>query len=231
MSETVLVIPDTHYPFAHRDHLDFLCAVRDRYQPTKVVHAGDELDNHAISEHDHDPDGYSPGQEFRYGLRELKKLYAEFPEVSACVSNHGARPYRRAYKYGIPRRFLKEYKELLEAPAGWNWGDKWEIDGVLYEHGEGVSGKFGHLKAAEQNMQSTVIGHIHSHAGIAYAANPRYLIFGFNVGWLGDKDTYAMAYGKNFRSKPILGCGIVDAGIPLYIPMQLKKGGRWTGRL
>lgn len=229
--ETVLAISDTQFPFAHKDYLPFLHAVKAAYSPTEVVHIGDMLDYHALSEYDPDPDGDSPGAEFKRGMRDVRNLYDLFPKVHVCLSNHDARPYRRAYKYGIPKDFLKSYGDMLDAPRGWDWGEKFEIDGVLYEHGEGLSGKLGHLKAAEQNMQSTVIGHIHSHAGIAYTANPRYLIFGFNIGCLIDKDAYAFAYGRTFRSKPVLGCGVVKEGIPIFIPMLLRKGGRWVGSL
>ena len=196
-----------------------------------MVHIGDELDFHAISNYDHDPDGKSPRDEFDLGMKDMKRLYKMFPEVKACISNHTARPYRRAYKYGIPQGFMKSYKELLEAPKGWDWKDKWEIDDVRYEHGEGMAGKYAHIRAAEQNMQSTVMGHLHSNAGIGYIANPRFLIFGMAVGCLMDKDAYAAAYGVHLKAKPILGVGVVLRGIPVYVPMQLKRGGRWKEEL
>lgn len=186
---------------------------------------------HAMSDYNHDPDGYSPGHELKAAQKELAKLYSLFPSVKSCISNHTARPFRRAEKFGIPREFLRSYGEFLKAPSGWSWADKWEIDGVLYEHGEGVSGQNGAIKAALQNMQNTVIGHIHSFAGINFSANPKHLVFGMNVGWLGDKDAYAFAYGKTMRTKPVISTGLVKDGIPILVPMQLKKGGRWTGKL
>jgi hypothetical protein len=229
--EIVQIISDTQYPFSHPDHLPFLEAVKDRYQPTQVVHIGDEVDFHALSDYDPDPDGDSAGREFKRAMEDMQRLYEVFPEVKACISNHTARPFRRAYKYGIPKAFLREYAEFLAAPKGWQWQRKYVIDDVAYEHGEGCSGKLGHLKAAEQNMQSTVIGHIHSHAGVAYGANPKLLYFGMNVGCLIDKDAYAFAYGTNMKTKPVLGCGVVVQGIPTFIPMVLKKGGRWVGKV
>jgi hypothetical protein len=107
------------------------------------------------------------------------------------------------------------------------WADHWEFDGIIYEHGDPFSGKDAAIKAAEQNMQSTVIGHVHSFAGIQYSANSKHLIFGFNVGCLIDKDAYAFAYAKKIKRKPILGCGIITNGIPQFIPMTLNSNGRW----
>jgi hypothetical protein len=230
MGEIVLAIPDTHYPFAHRDHLKFLLAVKAKYKPTKVVHLGDELDFHALSNYDHDPNGHGPSGEFARGMLDLKKLYVAFPEVKACVSNHTARPFRKASQAGIPSLFLREYQDFLEAPRGWSWNESVDIDGVIYIHGEGFSGALGAIKAAQGFMQSTVIGHVHSQAGIMWNANSRHLYFGFNVGCLIDRNAYAFSYGKHMTSKPILGCGIINRGVPTFIPM-LVKNSRWTGQL
>ncbi len=229
--QTVLVIPDTQFPFAHKDTFEFLRAVAKKYKPTEVVHIGDEIDLHAMSNFEHDPDGYSAGHELKIALKDMRKLYNMFPVVKVCTSNHTARPFRRAYKYGIPKAFLRAYSDFMEAPNGWTWADKWEIDGVIYEHGEGQSGMMGAINAAKGNMQSTVIGHLHAFAGIQWAANPQHLYFGFNVGCLIDHRAYAFAYGKNFKNKPILGCGIVIKGIPMFVPMLLNKKGRWVGSL
>lgn len=228
---TVLVISDTQYPFAHKDSFAFLKAVVKKYKPTEFVHIGDEIDLHAMSNFDHDPDGYSAGHELTAALKDMRILYKMFPKMKVCTSNHTARPFRKAHKHGIPKAFLRDYHEFMEAPKGWAWADKWEIDGVIYEHGEGQSGMNGAIKAALGNMQSTVIGHLHSFAGILWSANPRHLIFGFNVGCLIDHRAYAFAYGKNFKNKPILGCGIVIKGIPVFIPMLLARNSRWVGSL
>ncbi len=230
MSEIVLVIPDTHAPFTHRDALKFLAAVNKKYSPTKVVHLGDELDQHALSNYDHDPDGYGPHDEFKRGMAEVKKLYAMFPKVQVCLSNHSARPYRKAAQAGIPSLFLKEYKDFMDAPPGWSWHNKIDIDDIAYIHGEGFSGPLGALKAAQGFMQSTCVGHIHSDASIVYNANSKHLYFGFNVGCLIDRTAYAFSYSTNQVKKPILGCGIVSAGIPVFVPMLIKNG-RWVGKI
>ncbi len=229
--EVVLAIPDCHFPFAHRDHLKFLSAVKAKYKPTKIVHLGVEMDFHALSNYDHDPDGHGPKGEFVRGMEDLKRLYAVFPKAQACISNHTARPFRQAAKAGIPSLFLREYKDFLDAPEGWSWHERVEIDGVIYCHGEGFSGALGALKCAQGNMQSSVIGHLHSYAGVLFNANPKHLFFGFNAGCLIDRDAYAFSYGKHMTNKPILGCGIISNAIPVFIPMILSRDGRWCGVL
>lgn len=227
----VLAIPDLHCPFEHQDSLAFLKAVKKRYQPTTVVCMGDEIDAHSLGDYDHDPDGMSAGDELNSAIEHLKAFYDLFPKTLVCTSNHTARPYRQAFKHGIPKAFLKGYHEFLQAPTGWQWADDWEIDGVIYEHGEGFSGQQAAIKSALGNMASTVIGHIHSFAGIQFSANSKHLIFGFNTGCLIDRHKYAFAYGKKMKTKPILGCGVIIDGTPTFVPMKLNGKGRWTGKL
>lgn len=227
----VLAIPDFHAPFNHPDAVAFLSAVAKKQQPDQVICLGDEIDAHALSDYDHDPDGMSAGDELKAGIAKLRPLYKLFPKVKVCTSNHTARPYRQAYKHGIPRSLMRDYREWLEAPDGWQWADKWIIDGVHYIHGEGYSGAQGAIKAAQANMASTVIGHLHCDAGISFLSNSAKLIWGLNAGWLGDRRAYAMAYGKHLAKRPILGCGIINRGKPFFLSMDLGRNGRWTGEL
>jgi predicted phosphodiesterase len=229
--ETVLVIPDTQLPFDHVDSIEFLRAVKEYIKPTKIVHIGDYFDLHALSQYDHDPDGFSAGDELKAALKRAEEYYKLFPKCHLIAGNHDVRVYKRALSVGIPSAFLKGYLEWMKAPQGWSVHDKLEIDSVLYIHGEGFSGSSAHLTAATKHMQSIVMGHLHSHAGIAYIASHKALCFGMNVGCLINTKSYAFAYGKTMPNKPILGCGVVKKGVPMLIPMLLNKNGRWVGKI
>ena len=231
MRRVVLAIPDIHAPFSHPDYLQFLESVKIKFRPTDVVCLGDEADFHALSDYDKDPDGFSAGDELKATVKELQPLYRMFSKVKVCTSNHTSRPFRKALKHGIPSELLKTYREFLQAPKDWHWADHWEVDGVIYEHGDPFTGQQAAIKAALANAQSTVIGHIHAFAGIQWSANPTRLLFGFNAGCLIDKDRYAFAYGAKMKAKPILGCGIIANKIPMFIPMILNRRGRWVGKL
>ena len=234
MTSTVLVISDLQCPFEHRDALKFLKEVKDVYEPDQVVCIGDEIDFHALSDYDADPDGLSAGDELQRAIDHLAPVYELFPVVKSCISNHTLRPFRRAYKCGIPRALMRDYGEFLQAPRGWRWKDHWVIDRVRYEHGHELGGGYGKTataNAALKNGRSTVFGHFHANAGIHYTATPEALLFGFNVGCLIDFKRYAFAYAQASKSRPILGCGIVDEAIPTFLPMLLNAKGRWVGRL
>lgn len=229
--ETVLVIPDTQLPFDHKQSIEFLAAVKKKYKPTRIVHIGDFFDLHALSDYDHDPDGDSAGHELKRALKRARDYYKLFPKCDVIAGNHDKRVYRKALKAGIPKGLIVDYKDWMKLPSGWEMHDSLEIDGVLYIHGEGFSGYNGHRSAAMKNMQSTVIGHIHSFAGVAYMASHRALYFGMNVGCLINVKAYAFAYGKTLPNKPILSCGIITRGVPSLVPMLLNSRGNWVGRL
>lgn len=227
----ILCISDTQFPFHHTDTYTFLAAVSKKYKIDTVVHQGDEVDFHAFGRWTVDPDGYSPAKEFELALECMHKLYKMFPKAYVCTSNHTVRPLKKMFEAGIPKAFRKEYKDFLEAPVGWKWRDRWIIDGVLFEHGENVSGPNAALNAAKQNMMSTSIGHQHSYGGVKWYASYNKVIFGMNTGCLIDINSYAFAYGKKMRVKPTLGCGVIIKGTAHFIPMHTNKHGRWTGEL
>lgn len=229
---TVLVIPDIQYPFQHQDAHKFLAAVKKKYKPQVVVQIGDLLDQHYYSQYGPSSKAMDGKEELRQAVKGLKEgLYKLFPKVYVCWGNHDLRIAKKASIAGLDPHLLKSYEEIIHCPKGWKFADKWEIDGIIYEHGIGRSGYQGALKAAQANMQSTVIGHLHSCAGILWYGNKKNLIFGFNVGALVDDNKYAFDYARFSTQKSILGCGIIIKGIPTFIPMILNEKGRWTKKL
>lgn len=228
--ETVLVIPDLQIPFHHPDAFKFLDYIRSKVEPTKIVCIGDSIDSHALSDYIHNPDGYSAGHEHESALDYLKDLYRIFPEGVELDSNHNNRVFRRACAAGIPKVFLKSYKEFMQAPEGWEFEQYIIIDGVMYEHGDSHSGGQAARSAALANMRSTVIGHHHNTAGISYVANKEVMLFGMNVGCLIDNEAYAFEYNKKNKTQPTLACGVVDKGVPILYPMILNNRSRWIGK-
>lgn len=180
------------------------------------------MDFHAISFHQPDADSDGALTEYRKGLKFMHKLYKLFPKVQCCISNHTARPYRKANDAGIPSVFLKGYRDMMEAPKGWSWDYEFNIDGVNYSHGMEASGREGALNLAINRRISCAIGHHHSFGGVKYHANNDSLIFGLNSGCLIDVHTYAFKYGKNFKYKPTIGCGVViNSSEAYFVPMNL----------
>jgi hypothetical protein len=229
-TKRLFAIGDLHGPFIHPDAAAFVLYHKRIYKPDAVVFLGDEIDGHAVSAYQHDPDGHSAGLELELAIKSLKPFYKMFPEAMICNSNHTARYYRKAFDAGLPRGAIKPIGEILEAPKGWRWKDQWVVDDICFEHGEGYSGQNAAVKSADGNQKSTVIGHVHGFAGIAYHAMADKLIWGFNCGTLVDSEAYSFRYGKFYKRKAVLGLGVIINSVPAFIPMILDKKNRWIGR-
>ena len=118
--ERVLCISDLQVPFEHKDALDFVSAVGDAINYTKVVCIGDEVDSFSLSRYDPDPDGPGAGPELEQAVKHLQPWYKKFPEVLVCTSNHTQRVYKKAFKAGIPENiYVKLMSGLMLQMAGY----------------------------------------------------------------------------------------------------------------
>ena len=218
----VLAIADMHEPFCVDGYLEHCMAIRDKYDCGTIVLIGDEVDLCGIGQWEKDPDGFSAGTEATKAQERMKLWYEAFPSAKVCIGNHTARPFRMARANGIPKKFLKTYEEAWEAPSTWQWADSWEINGVHYTHGTGFSGANAAIRIATRHRQNTVIGHIHSEAGIQYSASKIDLVWGMQLGGALNDKSYAAYYAKDQLKKSIVGCGVVLNGtLPIYEPMKL----------
>ena len=223
----VIVIGDLHAHFVHPMYRRFIHATARAFRTTHTHFVGDIVDSHALSFWDHDPNGLSAEDEAAEALTEVQKWYQDFPDSTVCIGNHDERHYRLARKNGLPDRYLKSYSDVWRTPR-WKWGFEHTLDGVLYEHGTGNSGKDAALNLAIQKRTSVVIGHIHSWAGVKWHANPSSVIFGMNAGCGIDCRKYAFAYGRAFPVRPVLGCGVViDGEFAAFVAMPCGRGQKY----
>jgi len=229
-NDRILFISDMHIPFHHPDTFAFLTALKKKYKPTRVVCVGDEIDAQSLSFHDSDPDLPSAGDELQKAIKYLQVLYKTFPVVDIVDSNHGSMIYRKGKHHGIPRKYLRDYGEVLEAPKGWIWSHDLTIalpDGNdLYVH-HSVSKNV--LKVVNQRGTCYIHGHHHCDATIQYSGNPRNLLWGMAVGCSINKKALAFAYDKNNLARPIISHGMVIDSHPRLMPMVLNEDGRWNG--
>jgi len=212
----VLVIGDLHEPFCLNGYLDHCKKTYAQYNCNKVVFIGDVIDNHYSSYHESDPDGMGAGDELEYAIKKLSKWHKAFPEADVTIGNHDRLIRRKAFTGGIPKQWIKEYADVLNVP-GWKFTDRVVIDGVQYIHGE--SGRAS--KKAKDDMMSTVQGHRHTEMFTEFVVGANFKIFGCAVGCGINHESYAMAYGKNFK-KPAIGCAVVFGGnYAINVPMDL----------
>jgi len=233
--ESIICISDLQIPFHHPDSFEFLLAIKKRFwinsKKSLCINQGDEVDQYKLSKYISSPDAMSAGMEYTVSLMHLKELWDLFPEQKICISNHTWRIFNKAMAAGIPRAFLREISDFMQAPKGVEWRHKWKIDNIIFEHGENVSGPNAALNAAIQNGMSTSIGHQHTYGGISHITREAGPIWGMNTGCLIDINQYAFDYAKKARKKPTLGTGVILYGVPYFIPMILLKNGKWNKKI
>lgn len=215
------IVGDIHEPFTHPLYRSFVADVFEAWSVDHIHLIGDVVDNHALGFWEHDPNGLSAQTESEQAAVGVAKWREMFPKATVSIGNHDERHFRMARRAGIPDRFMKTYSEVWGTKK-WDWQMSHVHDGVLYEHGTGTSGKDAALNRAVQKRTSLVMGHVHSYCGVKFHANEFSRIFGMNAGNGIDIDAYAMAYGRPFPIRPVLGCGVViDGELPYFEPMAI----------
>lgn len=231
VAKSILVVSDFHAPYNHPDAVAFLAACKAKYKPDTIVCIGDEIDAHDMSFHDSDPDLDSAGAELDKAIVALTPLYKMFPNCTVIESNHGSMVMRKALVGKIPRKAIKSYNDILDAPKGWKWVFdtivQTPLGPVYFCHGK--TGTPGRL--ASQYGMSAVQGHFHEKSQITYISTPEKLMFDAHTGCLADDKSLALGYNKVNPKRPIVSILVIVNGVPAIVPMVLKKGGRWIGRL
>ncbi|MCK5017275.1 MAG: metallophosphoesterase [Candidatus Peribacteraceae bacterium] len=231
-NERILVISDMHIPYQHPDAIAFLTAIKKKYKPDRVVCIGDEVDNHAMSFHDSDPDIYSAGHELKRARAVIKDVEKLFSEMDLVESNHGSLYFRKAKSHGIPKEALVPYNELLQVGDGWRWHFDLTIkmsdgESVYFHHGKTSDA----LNLSRNTGFSACQGHYHSRFKCDYWANTRGLYWGLQVGCLIDDKATAFAYNKTTTERPLIGCGIIINGQPKLLPLVMNDGGEWNRKV
>lgn len=229
-NDRILLISDMHIPYHHPDTFAFLKHLRDKYNPTRVISLGDELDKHGLSYHEHDPNLPSAGDELDLARQYVQELYEIFPVMDIIESNHGSLVYRKAKTAGIPKEYIRTYNEVLGVGSGWEWHFDLTVDlpggNSCYLH----HGKVADVTRLSQMMgMCAVQGHYHEKFKIEYWGNPNALNWGMQIGCLIDDDALAFSYNNVNIKRPIVGTGVIIDGHPVLEPMILDKTGRWIG--
>lgn len=242
----VLVFGDMHIPYHHPDTFSFLKAIQDKLNPELIINLGDELDYHAMSFHDTDPDLDNAGAELLKGREYLHKLEQIMPNMMIVHSNHGSMKFRKAKTHGFPRHLILSYADAIfgerkedgsiyrpnKRGNGWIWVDKLIFKTSLNQEVLCVHNQLQNcITNIQRNQMCFIQGHYHSNYEIRYLSSPYNLLWGVTTGCLVDDNSFAFNYNKIDSKRPIIGCVAVINGQPVLIPMLLEKGGRWCGKL
>tara|TARA_R110002020_G_scaffold175493_2_gene367433 strand:+ start:702 stop:1547 length:846 start_codon:yes stop_codon:yes gene_type:complete len=219
------IIGDTHLPYELKGYMQFCLDTFKANGVNYVIHIGDLFDHHALSFHDSEPALKGAHGEYIDALEHLEPWKQAFPKMTLVHGNHDAIPARQMNKLGInPVRWMRPLADVYEFPSGWCEVEDIELDGVLYHHGHTACGVNGFRNDAKNRMQNTVSGHAHGNLGVSWTACHHRAVWGMAVGCGIDNTKMAFAYGKHFKQKPMVGCGVVSYGSnPQVFAMDLGE--------
>lgn len=235
MPDKILCFGDIQAPAHHQDTLNFLRAVIARHKPDAFVMMGDEADLTGLKKHFMNAESLGPAQELEQAIAFMQELFKIVPEAIALTSNHVQD--RMSYAQGqgnIPNIMMRYWADICGAPKGWIWRDYIIWDKWFFEHGHKI-GKgsrpklLEHLAKRMNRHLSLMKGHFHSELGepIAPIWMPNYWqIRQCFTGCLMDERKAGYT-----REALMVGCVVLDKGIPHAIPMARDESNRWIGSL
>ena len=214
-----LIIGDLHTPFDLEEYFDFCVNLYKKYDCGSTLLIGDVVDSHASSYHESDPDGLSAGDELFWAKKRLQRWHTQFPHADLMMGNHDLIFARKAKSAGLSKSVLKPFEEIIECPTWKCHYDDIALDGIIYSHGNVGDA----AKKAVMNRISTVQGHLHSKGYVQHFVSIKDAIFGVQTGCGIDRHKYAMAYGKPFASKPVIGAAVIlnNGTLPIVELMRL----------
>lgn len=225
----VLAIGDIHAPVCHPGYLPFCRDLVTKHKIDTIVFIGDVVDWHGVSFHARHPEAPGPKDEYELAYECIQEWKRAFPRAKVCIGNHDERLIRLAETVNIPSKFLRDYTEIWGTPT-WKWDYDHIIDDVYYFHGVGTGGIYPAPTSMRKMLMSVVQGHIHSAAGIKWAASPMRRIFGMDTGCGIDDKAIAFAYGRHQKVRSMIGAGVILDGIPYHEICPIGPGERYHKR-
>ena len=74
-------------------------------------------EHNMIIDHETDCDGYSGGEELEFAIDRLKRYYKEFPVADVIIGNHDLLIMRKAQTSAIPKKWIKNFKNVNNGPV------------------------------------------------------------------------------------------------------------------
>ena len=92
-TKRLLILSDTHFPYQHPNYFEWIKKIKDKINPTGILHIGDLVDFHSISFHPHSPELPNIKFEIKDAIKCIKKLRKLFPvPINLLWGNHDILP-------------------------------------------------------------------------------------------------------------------------------------------
>jgi hypothetical protein len=235
MPDKILCFGDMQANFQHQDTIPFLCAVIARHKPDAFVMMGDEADLTGLKKHFMNAESLGPAQELEQAIDFMQEVFKIVPEAIALTSNHIHDRLSYAQGQGnIPNIMMRKWADIIGAPKGWIWRDYIIWDKWLFEHGQKIA------KGSRPNLLEGVAKRFNRHLSIMRGHHHSELGEHIKPVWMPEywqaRQCFTgclMDYRKAGYSRDavMVGCVVLDKGVPHPIPMPVDEGNRWVGKL
>jgi predicted MPP superfamily phosphohydrolase len=220
----MLLIGDTHFPFAHHPTLEWAYRVAEKEQPEYIVQMGDLQDQFSHSRFPSSRNYYKPDEEMELGRKQAVAFWDELKRAcprAQCyqiTGNHDLRALRSVLQSapsleGLVRDSLTKLYQFQGVTTIHDYREELIIQNILIHHG--YMGKLGMQR--DFVMQDTATAHTHK-GGVLFRALKNRIIAHLDCGFTGDPESKAFTYTPQKITGYTLGLGWWDEYGPRFIP-------------
>ena len=229
--ERVMALPDTHWPWAHKDAVAWVYSRVEIFKPTVIIQLGDLYDQFSQSRFARTHNLMTPSMEMieaRQGAEAMwKNLHKKAPKATLLqiLGNHDDRAEKRILEKAPELAHLIEEQlnglySFPKVQTNMDTAKEIEIDGVFYIHGHLTGSQNG----AHARYFDRPVVHGHTHQGSLWMSTMHNkLIWELDCGFLADQTAVPMKYGATRRNKWVLGYGEITSEGPAFKPYPGKK--------
>lgn len=216
----VLCVPDLHSPYSDLEALSSTYLQIEKEKPDTILQLGDSLDLYSFSKFPRSHNLLTPRQELEQGFELVRDMWKIINRIAPkaikyqLLGNHEERLPKRVLERLPEAETLFRLKEVMSFPGVQTiTTEELEIDGVLYIHGF-MTRPYAHMRYF---LKSVVLGHTHQ-AWVLYEKVHRKTLFEMTCGYLADDSQIPLQYTASKINKWSKGCGIIDSGVPRFVP-------------
>jgi predicted phosphodiesterase len=233
LSQNILVLGDTHFPWVS---VDGLCGVysfiAENPQIDTVIQMGDLYDMYSWAKFPRSHLLYNPQQEIEAGRKMAEEMWATIAKMLPharriqILGNHDIRPIKKCLEFSPELEPFVQFKqffqfdgvELVDDPR-----EPFKLGDIWFMHGH-LSGLGAH---ARKYLRNVVCGHTHrggvvmiplGENGMDAGSGPK-VLFECNAGFLGDPLSRPMSYTPTKINEWTIGFAYIDQWGPRFIPL------------
>lgn len=221
----MLLVGDTHFPFAHQKTLEKVYRFAEDHQPEFIVQMGDLMDQWSHSRFPQSRNYYKPDEEMELARNKSQEFWLEL--AKACpnakkfqiMGNHDVRALKQILEKApslesIVARSIDKLYEFEGVTTIKDYREELVIQGVMLHHGY----MSRHGQQRDFVMQDIATAHTHRGA-VVYRPLKDRTIAHLDCGFTGDAESKALTYTPQRHTGWTLGWGFWDEYGPRFIPV------------